>query len=245
MAVPLALSELSLSLKPPADPGYTRMSKPRKPASGWVAHALHSDLLRLADVMEQQHAATSRQRDEVLAVLQRAVEALWPGACVEVFGSYAVGLATPSSNLDVLVLHVPSEEGVSARQHQAACAQLLAERLKHVPGVGKLKVFHRSAIPLVSASIAPLSAALAPPGAAEVEKEAGREGGAEEPQPLLNSRSVWMVDVSFEGAGHYGLAAVQLMQARTAIQTGARGGQAPAGRVAVVTDAGSAPAAGE
>ena len=228
-----ALSELSLTLQREGGASETKSVRggiSRVPPVSWSAHALHSDMRRLTNMLEVQQAAGLRQRDEVLAMLQRVVAGIWDGACVEVFGSHAVGLATPSSNLDVLVLHVPAPAGVIAREHQAClathanpqllvgfiaaqrfatlvsspnatlvssptlqatCAQRLAEKLKGGPGVGNLKLFDRSAIPLVSASIAPLSAAMAPSTPANAPAASTNSLGQ---QPHI----VWTVDVSFE-----------------------------------------------
>ena len=126
------------------------LRSPETAASASLAHALDGDAIRFVARTEERCAQQQARRDELIALLQREVSKLWPEAQCTMFGSCAVGLANEGSDVDLVVLHVPVEATHTAHQHQAHCAQRLAQQLGGAPWVRSIKTIDRSVTPIVS-----------------------------------------------------------------------------------------------
>lgn len=119
------------------------------------------------------HVARCRAR------LQVAAGTLWPEARVEIFGSWAVGLHAPSSDVDLLV------RGAPAGQATETSLGLLAGVLEHEDWLAHIHVLGKARVPLIKAS------AHLPP---ELHALAAGSGGC------------LALDISLEGRGHAGAA---------------------------------------
>eukprot|EP00850_Spirogloea_muscicola_P006828 SM000033S12349 [mRNA] locus=s33:280481:289861:+ [translate_table: standard] len=67
---------------------------------------LHDEILEFSTVARPS-AVARRRAEAAVEQVRLCVQELWPGADIEVFGSYATGLALPHSDVDVAVVQAP------------------------------------------------------------------------------------------------------------------------------------------
>ncbi len=116
------------------------------------AHILHHNLSQMASSLR---ALAEDRRPLQLAVvnaLRVAVAALWPGARVEVYGSFATELCAPSSDIDLVVCdvlqHYQDILSVNKRGRSDFVRQL-ARHLNQQKWVQIVKTIERAAVPII------------------------------------------------------------------------------------------------
>lgn len=121
--------------------------------AGNEAGELHANMLEMASAMMQ---IQEKRRPWQLAVVDRVrsvVSTIWPvssraaphGAWVEIYGSLATGLDSPSSDVDLLVRGVALEDcwGHNATAHEQLAAALIME------GWDEVKVINHTTVPVI------------------------------------------------------------------------------------------------
>lgn len=95
--------------------------------------------------------AGARQRGDVEALirsLQDAVSSCWPGAVVEVYGSYSTGLWLPSSDIDVVITSGESPKPIDFGK-RAVPLRKLARQLHGEAWVESITVIDSAAVPVL------------------------------------------------------------------------------------------------
>jgi non-canonical poly(A) RNA polymerase PAPD5/7 len=65
---------------------------------------LHQEIVEFSRFVAPSPEEETARRDSI-ARIQSVVQSIWPGATLEVFGSFATGLYLPTSDLDAVILH--------------------------------------------------------------------------------------------------------------------------------------------
>ena len=161
----------------------------------WAAAAAQSEqdrshlLAHLSAELDGWAAAEHRRLQPLQSLVWRALrtlatgaQRLWPSAHVQLFGSWASGLQLASSDVDLLVCGVPTEE----QPHLLLRA--LAAHLTDQAWLVSIQLIETARVPLIKAAME------LPPDVAE---RCGLDG------PL-------QLDISLEGSGHSGVASTSL-----------------------------------
>ena len=127
----------------------------------WAAAAAQSELDRshllgsLSGEVERWAAAQSHRMQPLrvhvwhaLRSVGGAAQRLWPTARVELFGSWSSGLQLPSSDVDLLVCDLPSDEPTHALLRRLAAA------LAQCESVRQLKIIDTARVPVIKAAFA-------------------------------------------------------------------------------------------
>lgn len=107
--------------------------------------ALHYEILEFERFMSPTRAEAA-VRHRLVQTVTSIVNAIWPQARVDVFGSYATNLYLPSSDIDVCVMNTPLGGGL-APDFPEMCA--LAQAIRNVPQMAKRVNFIKAKVPLV------------------------------------------------------------------------------------------------
>lgn len=107
--------------------------------------ALHYEILEFERFMSPTREEEQVRRD-LVRVVASIVRTLWPGARLEVFGSYATNLFLPTSDIDVCVLGSPAKGGSAPdfNEHME-----LAQAIRNVPDFARRVNFIKARVPLV------------------------------------------------------------------------------------------------
>ncbi len=65
---------------------------------------LHTEIVHLCNLLNASEAEAA-QRQQAVDDISEVVTGIWPGATVEVFGSFSTGLYTPTSDIDLVVMN--------------------------------------------------------------------------------------------------------------------------------------------
>jgi hypothetical protein len=117
------------------------------------AGELHANILEMASAMMRIQEKRRPWQEAVVDRVRAIVGMLWPpssrgaphGAWVEIYGSLATGLDTPSSDVDLVVRGVALELcwGQNATAHEQLAAALILE------GWDEVKVIHHTTVPVI------------------------------------------------------------------------------------------------
>ncbi|CAI5990785.1 unnamed protein product, partial [Closterium sp. NIES-65] len=136
------------------------------------AAALHGEVLAYAEEVRPPREARV-SAEQAVACVRRTVRSLWEGADVEVFGSFATGLALAHSDVDVAVINAPPPPAdlpelatLSGARISAPLIRQLAAALKKQPWCESLHTIETARIPVIKLKCRPL-----PPASAEGAEE--------------------------------------------------------------------------
>ena len=104
---------------------------------------------------------------DIFSLVQEKATQLWPTASVSCFGSRACGMASATSDVDLVLLGVPHIDCASADgdiEAQLLLLDALAELLKGLPGVTSLRV-NKARVPVIYLTMLPVDL---PPGTVEL-----------------------------------------------------------------------------
>lgn len=107
--------------------------------------ALHYEILQFERFMSPTRSEVAVRRRLVQTVVS-IVNALWPAARVDVFGSYATNLYLPTSDIDVCVMNTPLGGGEAPTYSELS---ELAQAIRNVPQMAKRVNFIKARVPLV------------------------------------------------------------------------------------------------
>ncbi|XP_024519511.1 uncharacterized protein LOC9629856 isoform X2 [Selaginella moellendorffii] len=146
---------------------------------------LHAEILEFARTARPSPAARARAEAAVDCV-RRGVKQLWPGADVEVFGSFATGLCLPHSDVDVVVLDTPAppvlaDGGYGARGFLPLIRSLAAEFKEHHRWCKSLMTIETASMPVIKLCCDPfpdVASDDAPPVAIDVTLGGKSRGGS-------------------------------------------------------------------
>ncbi|CAI5475418.1 unnamed protein product, partial [Closterium sp. Yama58-4] len=170
----------SVAGAPAPAPGETRSSSPPKegfpafpvPPAALLqnAAALHGEVLAYAEEVRPPREARV-SAEQAVACVRRTVRSLWEGADVEVFGSFATGLALAHSDVDVAVINAPPPPAdlpelasLSGARISAPLIRQLAAALKKQPWCESLHTIETARIPVIKLKCRPLPPAAAAEG---------------------------------------------------------------------------------
>jgi DNA polymerase sigma len=153
---------------------------------------LARDILQFIDTTDSQLRKHDAKRQKAIERMTRLVNTLWPRAQVKLYGSHTTGLCLPSSDLDFVVclpaVHkndVAVAPGVLEGRNaiNESSHKLLARRLKSESWIDtrSMKVIERTVVPVIKVST----------------KD--------------TKTSMLQLDITFDGPGHHGLEAVDLV----------------------------------
>jgi non-canonical poly(A) RNA polymerase PAPD5/7 len=78
--------------------------------------------------------------------IRAVIVAIWPGATIEVFGSFSYGLASPQSDVDIAV-----QNAVRSADSSPHAVLLLAQALAGLAWIQSVKSLPNTGVPLVTA----------------------------------------------------------------------------------------------
>lgn len=118
-----------------------------------TAKRLHGEIETFLKHVEPTEASR-RHRDQIVDEVKRAVNASWPDACVQVYGSYSTNLFLSHSDVDLLVLNASASENKSP-------LQIVSERVRGMTWCRYIKSIENAAVPVVklTADVSLLSSA--------------------------------------------------------------------------------------
>ncbi|GAQ80715.1 Nucleotidyl transferase domain containing protein [Klebsormidium nitens] len=143
------------------------------------ADALHWEVLRYAEKARRTPEARARAESAVLCV-RRAIQALWPAADVEIFGSFSTGLCLPHSDVDLAVVGAPPPPielaNVPGGRPLVPLIRELAAVLRTSPWLDTLTTIETASMPVIKLRCKPGWENDSAPGGSE---ESGSTGGTE------------------------------------------------------------------
>ena len=128
----------NISLPPPmsAVPWLSSLSRIQSPML-----RLHQEIVELSRYLAPTHAEASA-RSTAVARIQSIVQAIWPQATLEVFGSFATGLYLPTSDIDAVILNSQCED-------VAAGLKALANALSRKNLAKNMTLITKARVPIV------------------------------------------------------------------------------------------------
>jgi hypothetical protein len=176
-----------------AAPDFGPQRPPGQISSLGIHSRLSADIFGFLDAVASQLEKTDRKRRTAISRFQRMVRALWPRAQVQMYGSHVSNLCLPNSDLDFVIClpavhkNAPAVtpgvlEGRNAINE--TWQKLLARNLKGESWIDprSIKIIERTAVPVIKVST----------------KDAVAK--------------VLQLDISFDGPGHHGLEAIEMVK---------------------------------
>ena len=106
--------------------------------------ALHEDILEMSDLLQEIASRRRPMQEIVISRLQGIIYHLWPSAKLCTYGSFATGLASPKSDIDLVVTGVPLHQ---LRREPALYTLLHA--LEGQSWINSIVAIERTAIPVL------------------------------------------------------------------------------------------------
>lgn len=103
--------------------------------------ALHFEILQFMRFMSPTQLEKQARKDMIMTI-ETIAKSLWVDCRVEVFGSYATGLALPSSDVDICIMNTPNRGSISE-------FNILADAARNVAGFAKRVQVVEAKVPIV------------------------------------------------------------------------------------------------
>lgn len=125
-------------------------------SSRWLQRALSRDLSEMTASLDAMVKERRAWQMAVINATRSCIACLWPGARVEVFGSFATSLCAPSSDIDLVVCDVVShyESVMTKSQPRNSTLLILAEHLRSQPWVFTVVAVESTAVPIIKVKAA-------------------------------------------------------------------------------------------
>ena len=146
---------------------------------------LHKEIIQFGESMTWKLEDKISKINKILEKINEIVVLSFQGASIELFGSYASGLAIEASDVDIVVVGLD----ISERNELEIHCNYLAEILRNYPFIVKIQSIPTARIPVIKLEVSTL--------------------------PLVGTESIVMVDITFDdycsGTGnHLGLTSLML-----------------------------------